>query len=188
MLTETHNYACKSLQHWQRGVPEAQRGSPESQSCNRNKVLPGIHNVQVYTAPKSVLYDRTGQPVSPAQLSSAVNGCQPYYQASNTHQLSTVWPYISRRLDCIAFPRHTGRCNNMQYNKSHLSLVYVYIYMMQTSVPGEYAAGDACSITWTDKAPQWFQMGLWMQAYCLSLAICPLVCSAMSCASSTAHV
>ncbi|KAL3142264.1 hypothetical protein ABBQ38_002606 [Trebouxia sp. C0009 RCD-2024] len=36
--------------------------------------------------------------------------------------------------------------------------------LMQSSVPGVYAAGDACTIAWTDKSPQWFQMRLWTQA------------------------
>ncbi len=35
---------------------------------------------------------------------------------------------------------------------------------MQSSVPGVYAAGDACTITWTDNSPHWFQMRLWTQA------------------------
>ncbi|KAL0022517.1 hypothetical protein WJX79_005810 [Trebouxia sp. C0005] len=36
--------------------------------------------------------------------------------------------------------------------------------LMQSSVPGVYAAGDACTIAWTDQAPHWFQMRLWTQA------------------------
>ena len=34
---------------------------------------------------------------------------------------------------------------------------------MQSSVPDVYAAGDACTIAWTDKSPHWFQMRLWSQ-------------------------
>ncbi|DBB05673.1 hypothetical protein WJX77_005847 [Trebouxia sp. C0004] len=36
--------------------------------------------------------------------------------------------------------------------------------LMQSSVPGVYAAGDACTIAWTDQSPHWFQMRLWTQA------------------------
>ena len=39
---------------------------------------------------------------------------------------------------------------------------------MQSSVPGVYAAGDACTIAWTDQSPHWFQMRLWTQASCHS--------------------
>ncbi len=37
---------------------------------------------------------------------------------------------------------------------------------MQSSVPAVYAAGDACTIAWTDQSPHWFQMRLWTQASC----------------------
>lgn len=40
--------------------------------------------------------------------------------------------------------------------------------LMQSSVPGVYAAGDACTIAWTDQSPHWFQMRLWTQASCHS--------------------
>ncbi|KAL0044297.1 hypothetical protein WJX82_009836 [Trebouxia sp. C0006] len=36
--------------------------------------------------------------------------------------------------------------------------------LMQSSVPAVYAAGDACTIAWTDQSPHWFQMRLWTQA------------------------
>ena len=35
-------------------------------------------------------------------------------------------------------------------------------------MPGVYAAGDACTIVWTDQSPHWFQMRLWTQASCPS--------------------
>jgi len=45
---------------------------------------------------------------------------------------------------------------------------------MQSSVAGIYAAGDACTIAWTDQSPHWFQMRLWTQASCLLLLLVAL--------------
>ena len=45
---------------------------------------------------------------------------------------------------------------------------------MQSCVAGVYAAGDACTIAWTDKSPHWFQMRLWTQASSPPLPPSPL--------------
>ena len=37
---------------------------------------------------------------------------------------------------------------------------------MESSIPGVFAAGDACCIRWPDLAQShWFQMRLWTQVY-----------------------
>ena len=35
---------------------------------------------------------------------------------------------------------------------------------------GVYAAGDACTIAWTDKSPHWFQMRVWTQASAVGIS------------------
>ena len=45
-----------------------------------------------------------------------------------------------------------------------LAVLGGFCRLMQSCVAGVYAAGDACSIAWTDQSPHWFQMRLWTQA------------------------